>query len=270
MTPSSLQVREHGRPEARPVILVHGGPGTPGTMAPLARRLGGSFRVLEPYQRRSGAEPLTVARHVADLHEVVTRCCEGERPALVGHSWGAMLALAYGAAHPEQPGRIALIGCGTFDEAARARLQATRQGRMTAALRRRLEGLPEQIADPDQRLLAAGRLLLPVDSCDLVRADMAVADCDARGHHESWSDMLRLQEAGAYPAAFASIQAPVLMLHGADDPHPGEAIAASLRPHLRQLVYAEFPRCGHYPWLERRGGDALLARLGAWLRETPP
>ncbi len=46
----------------------------------------------------------------------------------------------------------------------------------------------------------------------------------AKGHHESWSDMVRLQESGVFPARFASIRCPVLMLHGSYDPHPGALI----------------------------------------------
>jgi hypothetical protein len=30
-----------------------------------------SYRVVEPFQRRSGSERLTVATHIADLHEVI-------------------------------------------------------------------------------------------------------------------------------------------------------------------------------------------------------
>lgn len=72
------------------VLVLHGGPGAPGSAAGLARALAGTFHVIEPLQRRSGGPSLTVARHVADLAQVVARC--EEPPALVGHSWGAMLA----------------------------------------------------------------------------------------------------------------------------------------------------------------------------------
>ena len=141
----AVTVRQHGN--AGPVVIVvHGGPAAPGSAAPLARGLAGRFRVLEPWQRGSGAEPLTVARHVADLHEVVTGC-GAARPALAGHSWGAMLVLAYAVAHPESAGRLALIGCGTFDKAARARLHATLDERTTPELRRRLERLPQECPD---------------------------------------------------------------------------------------------------------------------------
>jgi pimeloyl-ACP methyl ester carboxylesterase len=41
---------------------------------------------------------------------------------------------------------------------------------------------------------------------------------------------------GIEPQAFAAITAPVLMVHGDDDPHPG-AIRETLRPFLPQLEY---------------------------------
>ena len=84
--------------------------------------------------------------------------------------------------------------------------------------------------------------------------------------------MLRLQGEGLYPAAFRSIRSPVLMLHGAADPHPGALIRASLAPHLPQLEYREWERCGHYPWLERAVREEFFSVLREWLgkRFTPP
>ena len=38
---------------------------------------------------------------------------------------------------------------------------------------------------------------------------------------------------------------PVLMLHGAQDPHPGDLVRDSLAPHLGSLEYVELERCGH-------------------------
>ena len=136
------------------VVVLHGGPGTPGGMAPVARELADSFPVLEPLQRGSGGEPLTVARHVEDLHELVESLDGGDRPALVGHSWGAMLALAYAAAHPGHAAALVLIGCGTFDREARARMLATREERMDGSMRRRMERLAEEFQDPNERLRA--------------------------------------------------------------------------------------------------------------------
>lgn len=250
-----------------PVVVLHGGPGAPGYMAPVGRGLADAFRVWEPWQRGRGDESLTVARHVADLHAVVEQIeahCGETPPALVGHSWGAMLALAYAAAHPGCVSALILVGCGTFDAAARARMQTIIDERMSDALRRRLERLPEDVPDPDERLSTMGELMMPLYSYALVSGGPTIS-ADARAYRETWDDMVRLQNEGTYPAAFAAIRAPVLMLHGAVDPHPGSMIQTSLAPHVSRLEYHEWQRCGHYPWLERAVRDDFFGCLRRWL-----
>jgi pimeloyl-ACP methyl ester carboxylesterase len=238
---AGLRVRTHGA-AGRPVIVLHGGPAAVGGAAGLARGLAGRFHVLEPWQRGSGSAPLTVAIHFADLHALVAAAAPGERPALVGESWGAMLALAYAAAHPNTLAALALVGCGTFDLAARAQLRATLAERGDGP------GAYDYAAEPDPH----------------PRADEPF---DERAHVETWDDMLRLQAEGLYPAAFAAITTPVLMLHGAHDPHPGAMIRDSLRPYLPQLEYVELDRCGHSPWKERYARDAFFAALETWLAQ---
>lgn len=259
-----MRVREYGA-SGRLVLVLHGGPGAPGHMAPVARGLAGSFRVLEPWQRASGGVPLSVARHVEDLHDLVTSRRGRQPPALVGSSWGAMLALAYAAEYPEEAGPLALVGCGTFDLAARERLHATVESRMPITVRKRIERLTVDIPDPDERLRIKGDLLLPLYSYDLLTTESETEAVDSRAHEETWADMLRLQADGTYPAAFAAITVPVIMLHGAQDPHPGRMIRATLQAHLPQLEYKEWKRCGHYPWLERHVRGEFFAALRDWL-----
>jgi pimeloyl-ACP methyl ester carboxylesterase len=110
-----------------------------------------------------------------------------------------------------------------------------------------------------------GRLILPAYSYDLALDRLEFESCDARAYQETWTDMLKLQEAGVYPQAFDAIDAPVIMLHGAADPHPGRMIRAKLQPHLSQLQYHEWERCGHYPWLEKAARREFFALLHDWL-----
>jgi len=248
------------------VIVLHGGPGAPGSMAAVARELAGSFRVLEPWQRGSGAQPLTVGQHIADLHEVVQAHCPGERPALVGSSWGAMLALAYAAAYPAYAAALALIGCGTFDLASRRHMRSTIAQRIRPTMRDRMKQVSEEIADADERMKALGELIDPVYSYEPLPEDGSQCAFDARSLEDTWADMERLQAEGVYPAAFSSIRVPVLMLHGAYDPHPGRMIHASLQPHLPQLEYMEWKKCGHYPWRERYAREEFFTVLREWLR----
>ncbi len=242
--PGPLMGRRYG--ETGPwVVALHGGPAAAGNAAPIAEGLADRFRCLEPWQRASEpgeAEPLTVARHVADLHAVIMEQCADGPVAVIGESWGAMLALAYAAAHPGSATAIVLVGCGTFDPVSRARLQETLAAREPAAA-----------YDFD-----------PIRSQD---EQMREITFDPVAHAQSWDDMIRLQEDGAYPAAFASITSPVLMVHGDYDPHPGAMIRDSLLPHVPQLEYIELARCGHSPWNERYAREEFFAVVGWWLGE---
>ena len=259
-----MQTRHYGS-SGPVVILIHGGPGASGYMAPVARELADSFQVLEPLQRVSGGESLTVSRHIEDLHELIESDGSSTRPTLVGHSWGAMLALAYAAAHPGYVASIVLVGCGTFDAATREHLVTTRNGRTDESLRKRLEHVRADIPDPNKRLEAMGDLTLPLYSYDLISTHLEVEVYDSRAQREGWADMARLQDNGKYPAALSAIDVPVLMLHGAVDPHPGRMIRASLEEYLPQIEYREWSRCGHYPWLEKAVRDEFFAALREWL-----
>jgi pimeloyl-ACP methyl ester carboxylesterase len=255
-----LVTREYGS-TGPTVILVHGGPGMAGYLAPVGRALAHDFRVLEPFQRRFGAARLTVAQHVADLHELVS---EHERPALLGSSWGAMLALAYAAEHPEAVAGLVLVGCGTFDPEARAVFLRALEER-TEHLRGRFAELRRTIPDPDRRYVLTGELMLPAYSHELASTELELASADARGFDETWADMLRCQEEGQFPQTFSNIDSPVLMIHGEADPHPGAMTRDTLRAVMPQLEYVELDRCGHYPWLERHARAQFFSILREWL-----
>jgi pimeloyl-ACP methyl ester carboxylesterase len=232
-------------------------------MAHLGRGLADSFRIVEPFQRGSGSEQLTVARHVADLHELMNLYADDRQPALLGASWGAMLALAYAAAHPGSTGPVVIVGCGTFDPVARATLQSTIARRMNERIRARLKDA-EQV-EPDSRWKANAEAMMPIYSIDLLNSPYDEGTFDAQAHHETWDDMLRLQSEGVHPAAFAAIKVPVLMVHGDFDPHPGRLILKSLQRHLPQIEYVELEQCGHYPWLEKAAAGPFFSCVRAWL-----
>ena len=245
------------------VILLHGGPGASGHMAPVARVLADSCRVLEPFQRPSGGEPLSVARHVEDLRELVNFYAPDSPPALLGSSWGAMLALAYAAAYPASVASLILVGCGAFDPVARARLQETLARRMTDEVREQLDRAA-RLPNEDERLKASAEAETMLYAYEPLAPPMDDV-VDGRAHRETWDDMLYLQARGLYPAAFASIKAPVLMAHGTFDPHPGRLIRAGLEACLPQLDYRELERCGHWPWLEKFASQEFFSLIRAWL-----
>jgi pimeloyl-ACP methyl ester carboxylesterase len=263
-----LRLRTYGT-VGLPVVVIHGGPGAPGSAGGIARGLGDGFRVLEPFQRESGGVPLTVARHVEDLREALASHFPGERAALVGASWGAMLAVVFAAEHPDLVSRVAMVGSGTFDPGARAAFKATIEARTTPALRAQFDENEQASLTEDERLAREAARLDTIYNVDPVPAEGPQEPVDAKANRETWDDMLRLQASGAIPASLARVRCPVLMLHGDFDPHPGPAIRDSLVPHVAGLVYRELARCGHEPWRERAARAPFFDALRAWLRDAP-
>jgi len=268
--PNPIQVRFYGK-SGPWVVLVHGGPGAPGEMAPLAHYLRDHFRVMEPLQRVSGSVPLTVARHVSDLYDVLRDPGQQEPVRLVGFSWGAMLALTYAARYPVDIDRLVLIGCGTFDKNSRQAYETRMAQRTEADTERIIRNLRMQLSvekDRHQRnklFAALGAVLTRIQSFDPLASTSAGLECDEAGFSETWEDALSLQERGVQPAEFKAIQAPVTMIHGQDDPHPGSLIFESLAPFIGNIQYRELPRCGHTPWLERQAKEKFYSLLAECL-----
>jgi pimeloyl-ACP methyl ester carboxylesterase len=98
-----------------------------------------------------------------------------------------------------------------------------------------------------------------------IESDRDELPTDARGHDETWQDVLRLQREGIEPKRFSSIKAPIMLLRGDSDPHPGASTRDLLRQYIPQLEFLELERCGHEPWRERYARDTFLATLRVWL-----
>lgn len=269
-TPTNLPALPVQRYGAGPtqVVCLHGGPGAGASLACVAEPLAANFATLDYIQRRSGDVRLTVAQHVADLQTIIHTNCPTTPPVVLGASWGAMLALAFAAAHPNQIAGLVLVGCGTFDPQSRAMIGPTRDSRIRPEHHAEIARLERDIPDPIERIGAMHDLIGYVDNYDPIPNEPhtpVTLGFDAPGFDQSWNDMVRLQEQGIYPAAFAAITAPVLMIHGSYDPHPGKQIRDSLLPHIPHLQYIEFPQCGHDPWTERHARQPFFQTLNDWL-----
>jgi len=250
------------------VLVLHGGPAAVGDVAPVAKGISGSFHAVEPWQRGSGGSPLTVARHISDLYELSADLGGGSPVAIVGHSWGAMLALCFAAEHPSQVGPIVIVGCGTFDQSSRSTMQAIIEERMGDDVRDRIRQLSADTTDPADQFIQTFKLTRQIYDYDPIVPYADKDECepfDVRAYDETWRDMRRLQDDGTYPRAFAAIESPVLMIHGQYDPHPGKMIRESLLPHIPQLEYRELEGCGHSPWIEKSARELFFSSVCGWL-----
>lgn len=117
-----------GNPDGKPVVLLHGGPGS-GT-SPWQRRFfdPAAYRIVLFDQRGCGrstphaGEPGADLRHVTTAHlladlELLRRNLGIRRWQVFGGSWGSALALAYAQAHPEAVSEMVLRGIFTLRRA---------------------------------------------------------------------------------------------------------------------------------------------------------
>ncbi|WP_416969004.1 alpha/beta fold hydrolase [Streptomyces sp. 4F14] len=152
-----------GTPRPTPVIVLHGGPGTPGDGPDAMDRIlaGRGYDVYAYDQVGSGrstrlADPTgyTVARQVADL-EAVRERIGAEKVVLMGASWGATLAAEYLAAHPERVARMVLTSPGVlWAPAWEGRDEGDIWDLLTPELRRRIDEL-----EANPRLVAWSSLM---------------------------------------------------------------------------------------------------------------
>ena len=102
-----------------PVIVLHGGPDFDHSyLRPDLDRLSGSLRLIYYDQRGRGrsaagvrAEDVTLESEIADL-ETIRQHDQLGATAVLGHSWGAVLALEYAIRHPDRVSHLLLMNPG--------------------------------------------------------------------------------------------------------------------------------------------------------------
>jgi pimeloyl-ACP methyl ester carboxylesterase len=82
--------REYGEQPFK-IAVLHGGPGAPGSAAPIAEGIFRHRSVLEPFQTAD-----SVDGQVEELRQILESCASLP-VTLVGHSWGAWLGYIYAA-----------------------------------------------------------------------------------------------------------------------------------------------------------------------------
>ena len=240
--------------------VIHGGPGAPGSVAAVARRLAAAgFGVVEPLQTRN-----SVAALLEELHETLLRN-HADRTALIGHSWGAWLAWMYAAAHPARVSKLILVGSGPFEASYVPAIDAARKRRLTAAQAAEWDAIFAALGDPatpdkDAWMHRLSLLLPDTDSYAPIAIETDAADCiqtDGAALSGIWPEAARMRESGELLALAERIRCPVVAIHGDCDPHPAEGVRLPLAGRLDDFRFHLLPRCGHSPWEERYAMDAF-------------
>jgi proline iminopeptidase len=196
--------------------------------------------------------PWTTDRFVADL-DAVRRHYGLDRMVLLGHSWGAQLALSYTLTHPERVSTLVYVsgtGIGPVSDW---------HASYTENLHARLGEDPERLArwrelprrDPERAVLQW--------TADF--ADREHAPQHARRMADPWfginsecNKALNAETGRSWGTpdlrtACASLDVPVLIVDGGEDIRPRSAVDSleEALPRVRRVV---LPEAGHLPWVE--------------------
>lgn len=264
-----LRTWTSGTPTAAPpVILLHGGPGLWDYLEPMAAMMD-DLTVVHRFDQRGcgGSDPSdnqTMQRLQDDIDELRQHWGH-EQVVVLGHSFGAKLALTYAAAYPQhvlKVGHFSGVGLGDwhtpyYDE---------RDRRMTPEQVKRLNSLQAgRTAEEETEFRVLSWFTDHVDrehAWQWALEDAAVpypinfaANRALATEVDSWPD-------DDFARLVAGLTMPVWLVHGTGDPRPASAVQA-LAEHIPDHELRLIEGAGHSLWRERP--DALRQVLKEFL-----
>jgi proline iminopeptidase len=272
-----LWYRVAGRESGTPIVFLHGGPGQGSqTFARFAGpALERSRRMVYLDQRGSGrsekhwAKKYSIPLMVDDL-EQLRRLWKVERIALIGHSFGTVLAVEYAARYPERVSHLILSGA-VVDFPAALDLQCERLQRIDPeAYKRSVEGLAEG-STRRCRISAAGRSF--IDSAmfpDPAVMKLVDETDNSDGMRNTGEIFQALVPQGLMEYRFrnaARLTMPVLVIAGAKD---FQAVVGPLRTFVREVPdgrLVEYEGRGHFMFVE--DPERFARDVGDFLRRRP-
>jgi len=264
---AQIYFRELG--SGRPLVILHGGPDfNHNYLLPDLDRLSRSFRLIYYDQRGRGRSSPGVSPEAVDIVSEVDDLDRLRQHfgldtiALLGHSWGALLAMEYATRHPNHVSHLILMNTAPASHADLTRFREHRQAADATSLtkmqrisntRQYVNGDIEADAEyyrehfrgtlrsSDQLEVVVGRLRSHFTPEDIVKA-RAIED---RLYAQTW-----LSREYNLLARLRKLKTPTLVIHGDHDFIPLECArnVADAVSGSRLVVLSE---CGHFAYLER-------------------
>jgi pimeloyl-ACP methyl ester carboxylesterase len=239
------------------VAVIHGGPGAPGEVAPIAREISAICGVLEPFQTET-----TLDGQVQELRSVLVE--HGTLPVtLVGFSWGAFLSWMLAARYPALVRKLILVSSPPFEAQYAAGITQTRMTRLRKKGQEEAQSLLAKLADPgmpdkDKLLAQLGTLLAKADAYDPANVPEEGFHCQYDVFHGVWDEACELREKQVILQMAKMIKCPVVAIHGDWDPHPAEGVNDPLAKALPDFRFVLLEKCGHRPWIERTASEEFF------------
>jgi pimeloyl-ACP methyl ester carboxylesterase len=245
------------------IAVIHGGPGAPGEMAPVAIELSKNYGVLEPLQTKA-----TITGQIEELKQVLKT--HGQPPiTLIGFSWGAMLSYLFTANNPTMVKKLILVSSAVFEEKYAMNIMNTRLSRLSEDENLQVSALLKILGEQsnqgkDKALSLLGKYLAKADSYDLISSEddgnelKSPLGSQYDIYEAIWNEAKDLRSSGKFVALGKKINCPVVAIHGDYDPHPPEGVSTPLSKVIKHFKFILLKNCGHLPWLEKQAKDKFF------------
>ena len=246
-------LRKYGE-EPFSIAVIHGGPGAPGEVAPVARELSSSWGVLEPLQTATSLEG-----QVQELYDVLKK--NGNLPVvLIGYSWGAWLSFIFTAKHPSLVKKLILVGSGPFEKEYAENIMKTRLDRLDDQEKSEVQSLIKSLNDSTIKNKNAimsqfGKLISKADSYDPLPYEDEMLQVQFDAFQGVWPAADKFRSSGELLSLAKQIECSVVAIHGDYDPHPFSGVKIPLTSALKKFRFILLKKCGHKPWVERMAKD---------------
>ena len=249
----------HAPPVGATVLYLHGSPTSSDDWVPFLQRSGGLAPDLLGFGRSSKAANLdfSLPGYVRFLESFLQATETTTELSLVGHGWGAAIALAYALAHPLQARRVTIID-------AIPMLPGFEWPRTYRRLRQAAVG--ELIMGSVGRRLLARSLrsgTVTPDAWNEERID-AVWDQFDQGTQRAILRLHRSIDGAGLAAAGApliTLDIPALVVWGEEDPWLSPVYADAYAHTLPRAELMRVSGAGHWPWLDQ---PSVIDRVAAF------
>jgi pimeloyl-ACP methyl ester carboxylesterase len=262
-----MNPRKYGNPPFS-VAVVHGGPGAPGEMAPVARELSTICGVLEPLQTKFSIED-----QIHELQAILEN--DGDLPVtLIGYSWGAWLSCLLASYYPALVRKLILVSSGAFEEKYVIDLMDNRLRRLDEEKRLLVNDLMKILNNPkntgsNAAFAQFGELMAETDNFSPLPAGQEEG-LEVQGNifQSIWPEAAELRRSGQLLRTIRQINCPVLAIHGDYDPTPADGVQKPLAQVINNFKFILLSKCGHTPWIERHAKDMFYEIIKNELKQV--
>jgi proline iminopeptidase len=255
--------------EGSPILLLSGGPGlSSGQLSRLRDSLSQRYKCVLFDQRGTGqshtspfdSTTINLKQSVEDISSLLKKL-RFDRVIIVGHSWGAMLAVNFAIAHPSQINKLVLIGSGPLAFSDFMIQQDNIMGRTNSVERENMDRLQDSInqaKSPSEAIAyrkKLGKQFLKFISYDAMKIDSMFEEVSkSRSNQATQFLMIQDLQKMNYNVKnkIGSLNFPTLVICGRQDPI-GLFPSIYLKELNNKFNLVWIEKSGHFTWLEQPG-----------------